>query len=176
MTYQTIPLKLLLPVCLLIILFAGYQLLIHPLKQQLTHAQQQTTTLQQQLTKITQQVSDLNKAKIIQPDSYTKKLEQQISINKMIDSIVTLANAKKVEVKSINPEPSIQVKTLAQQPLTIVVRGNYHALLAFIQNLMQMPIFIVIENFELNKPSAQNSLLLLQMRLVVYSTGAPENA
>lgn len=175
MTYQNLPLKIMIPACLLIILFAGYQLLINPLKQQLTHLQQQTTTLQQQLTKLNQQVRDLNNAKIIQSDSYTKKLEQQISINKMIDSIITLANAKKIGVKSLNPEPSIQEKGLSQQPLTLVVQGNYHSLLAFIQNLMQMPIFIAIENFELSKPNAESSLLL-QMRLIVYSTGAPKNA
>lgn len=164
--------KILLLALILVLIGAGYYMLLHsPLTEQIEGAQVTQTRLREDL----QKANDLQaKFLALREELETRKAsEQQLlrilppqgEMASMLADLNRLAELSGLQIRSVEPRPEAEDQFYIKMPVELKVSGRYHQLAKFFYNVSRLQRAINMENIQIGEPTVVGEDLILNVNV-----------
>lgn len=142
---------------------------ISGLESQIVTLTQETNKLRTQardLPKVEQQVKELE----LTYEKTTMKLPTEQEIPQLLRDISTLGRESGLDIMSFTPGQEIKRNYYNEIPIDIIVRGPYHSIGYFFQQVAEMDRVVVVTGNKTSAPQSENGEILLtaNVDLVTY--------
>jgi type IV pilus assembly protein PilO len=148
-------------IVLLVVPVASYLGVFKPRNEQIGIAQREVEEKRAKLAKlneVAQTIDDLN-AEIRKGREAVQlveaKLPSERDVQTILDNVTKLAQKSHLEVKSFKSEKQVPAASYMEQPLSIIIEGQFDGFYHFLQDLEALPRITRIQDLKLKKAAGQ---------------------
>lgn len=159
----------------LVIIIAGFVLLIKPDLDDLDVAQAQEQSLRDEFVKKQEKVAALDAYKAQLEEmrksfgSMLRQLPSKTEVASLLNDISQTRIASSLEEELFKPQPEVPKDFYAEIPNQITVVGTYHDMGAFVSGIAALPRIVTIDDVEIHPLSPGKGIAANELRMQAYA-------
>ncbi|MFV8819082.1 type 4a pilus biogenesis protein PilO [Haliea sp. E17] len=157
-----------------VVLGGGYYYHIKGLQEQLVAEQKKETALKQDFEKKAFEAANLEayrqQLKEMEESfgALVKQLPSDTEVPGLLEDITNKGLLNGLKIDSIDLQPEIQREFYVELPISIVARGSYHDLGAFVSSMAALPRIVTLHDFTISAPKGDADSLSLRIIAKTY--------
>ncbi|WP_425613868.1 type 4a pilus biogenesis protein PilO [Anatilimnocola sp. NA78] len=101
--------------------------------------------------------------------SWRQHAPRASEVGRNLSAITQQARAAEVTIQRFDPQPLVSLKSVAQQPITVALEGNFQQVFDFLHRVESMPHRVWITNLSLSSSSEDAQTLRAEMTLTIFA-------
>jgi len=141
---------------------------IHPARNQIERLEQERRKLEGEYIDKQQIADNLNEYRREKAELEEKlaaallELPQEAAIDELLRQLHELGTNAALQIASIEPQAEAKEEFFARIPVRMRVKGSYHEILTFLDEVSRMKRIVNVNDIQLGKPTVQNEKVVLE--------------